>query len=65
MVRIKVRKGETFEQALRRFNQKVSKAKIVKEAITRKEYIPPTEKNRQEKKQKARKIYLENKRRNG
>lgn len=61
MVRIKVRKDESFSQALRRFNKKVSNAGIVKEALERQEYTKPTEKRRQEEKRKKRKIYLENK----
>ena len=63
MVRIKVRKGETLEQALRRFNKKVNQANIIKEALYRKEYVKPTEARRERKKQKKRKIYLDNLRR--
>lgn len=64
MVRIKVRKDESFSQALRRFNNKVKSAGIVKEALERQEYTKPTEERRQEEKKKKRKIYLENKYRN-
>lgn len=60
MVRIKVRKGETLEQALRRFNKKVNQANIIKEALYRKEYVKPTEAKREREKQKRRKIYLDN-----
>lgn len=63
MVRIKVRNGESLEQALRRFNKKVSQAQIIKEALTRKEYEKPSQTKRRKNKEKARKIYLENKRR--
>lgn len=63
MVRIKVRNGESLEQALRRFNKKVSQAQIIKEALTRKEYEKPSQIKRRKNKEKARKIYLENKRR--
>ncbi len=63
MVRIKVRNGESLEQALRRFNKKVSSAQIIKEALTRKEYEKPSQTKRRKNKEKARKIYLENKRR--
>ena len=64
MVRIKVRKDESFSQALRRFNKKVSSAGIVREALERQEYTKPTEERRQERKRKQRKIYLENKYKN-
>lgn len=60
MVKIKVRNGESLEQALRRFNKKVIQANIIKEALKRKEYIKPTEAKREREKMKRRKIYLEN-----
>ena len=63
MVRIKVRHGESLEQALRRFNKKVTSAKILKEAIARNRFEKPSLAKRRKEKEKARKIYLENKRR--
>ena len=64
MVRIKVRNDESFSQALRRFNKKVSSAGIIREALDRQEYTKPTQRKREEEKRKKRKIYLENKYRN-
>lgn len=61
MVRIKVRKGESLEQALRRFNKKVSASNIIKEAMEKNRYTPPTEERRLKRKAKQHKIYLENK----
>jgi small subunit ribosomal protein S21 len=60
MVKIKVRNGESLEQALRRFNKKVIQANIIKEALKRKEYIKPTTEKREREKMKQRKIYLDN-----
>lgn len=59
MVRIKVRNGESLEQALRRFNKKVTQARILREVLERKEYKKPSENKRQREKERARKIYLE------
>jgi len=61
LVRIKVRHGETLEQALRRFNKKVNSAKILREALEKERYEKPTETRRRKRKEKERKIYLENK----
>jgi len=60
MVKIKVRNGESLEQALRRFNKKVIQANIIKEALKRKEYIKPTAEKREREKMKQRRIYLDN-----
>lgn len=61
MVRIKVRHGESLEQALRRFNKKVNSARILKEALERSRFEKPSLEKRRKEKEKARKIYLENK----
>ena len=61
LVRIKVRHGESLEQALRRFNKKVTSTKILKEALARSRYEKESLKKRRKAKEKARKIYLENK----
>ncbi len=61
MVRIKVRHGESLEQALRRFNKKVTSARVLKEALARSRYEKPSLKKRRKEKEKKRKIYLENK----
>ncbi len=63
MVRIKVRHGESLEQALRRFNKKVISAKILKEAFERSRFEKPSLEKRRKEKEKKRKIYLENKNR--
>lgn len=59
MVRIKVRNGESLEQALRRFNKKVIQARILREALERKEYQKPSEVKRKREKERNRKIYLD------
>jgi small subunit ribosomal protein S21 len=61
LVRIKVRHGESLEQALRRFNKKVNSARILKEALARSRFEKPSLEKRRKEKEKARKIYLENK----
>jgi len=61
MVRIKVRHGESLEQALRRFNKKVIDAEIIKEAVSRSRFEKPSEKKRRKEKEKRRIIALERK----
>ena len=63
MTKIKVRKGESLEQALRRFNREVHKARILQEVKDRERYTKPSEKKREKGKELARKLYLEKKRR--
>jgi len=63
MAKIKVRHGESLEQALRRFNKIVQKTGILQEIKDRERYVKPSEAKRQKRKELARKIYLENKRR--
>ena len=62
MTKIKVRHGESLDQALRRFNKKTRA--ILKEVHERQNYVKPSEKKRQEKKELARKIYNEKMRKN-
>lgn len=59
MTKIKVRKGESLEQALRRFNREVHKARILQEVKDRERYRKPSELKRIKRKETARKIYLE------
>lgn len=60
MTKVKVRNGESLEQALRRFNK--ATAGIIKELNKRKHYRKPSEIKAEKMKEKARKIWLENKR---
>ncbi len=64
MARVKVRNGESLEQALRRFNRAVLKAGILKELRKRERYRKPSEIRAERKKEKARKLYIEKKRSN-
>jgi len=59
MTKVKVRKGESLEQALRRFNREVHRARILQEVRDRERYVKPSEVRRQAKKKVARKIYYE------
>ncbi len=63
MTKIKIRKGESLEQALRRFNREVHKARILQEVKDRERYTKPSEVRRQQKKQLLNKINIERKRR--
>jgi len=60
MTKVKVRKGESLEQALRRFNRDVYKSRVLQELKDRERYSKPSERRRLKKKELARKIYLEN-----
>ncbi len=62
MTKIKVRNGESLEQALRRFNREVLRAGILQEVRDRERYKKPSELKRQKAKELAHKIYLETKR---
>lgn len=62
MAKVKVRHGESLEQALRRFNREVLKEGILKELRRRERYQKPSEVRAEKMKEKARKIYLDNKR---
>lgn len=59
MTRIKVRNGESLEQALRRFNREVHKAGILRELKDRERYEKPSEVRKRKKKEKARKIAID------
>lgn len=58
MTKIKIRHGESLEQALRRFNREVHRAGILKEVKRRERFEKPSEINRLKRKEKARKIRL-------
>lgn len=62
MAKVKVRHGESLEQALRRFNREVLKSGILKELRDRERYRKPSELKAERMKEKARKIYIDNKR---
>jgi small subunit ribosomal protein S21 len=59
MTKIKVRNGESLEQALRRFNRAVQQAGILQELRDRQHYVKPSEEKRKAKKLLKRKIYFE------
>ena len=59
MTKIKVRNGESLEQALRRFNREVIRAGILQEIRDRERYRKPSELKREKQKELARKIYNE------
>lgn len=59
MTRVKVRHGESLDQALRRFNREVLKAGILKELRKRERYRKHSEIKTEKKKEKKRKIYIE------
>jgi small subunit ribosomal protein S21 len=59
MTKIKVRNGESLEQALRRFNREVQRAGILQEVRDREHYRKPSELKREKAKELARKIYVE------
>jgi small subunit ribosomal protein S21 len=63
MTKVKVRHGESLEQALRRFNREVLKDGILQELRDRERYQKPSELRRLQRKELARKIKLEKKRR--
>lgn len=59
MTKIKVRHGESLDQALRRFNKEVLKSGIIQEMKDREHYSKPSEIKRQKNKELKRKFYLE------
>ena len=59
MTKIKVRNGESLEQALRRFNREVQKAGILDELKDRSHYRKPSELKRQKSKELERKFNYE------
>lgn len=62
MARIKVRHGESLEQALKRFNNEVKKHKILELYKERERFTKKSELKRRKKKELARRIRLERKR---
>lgn len=61
MTKIKVRHGESLDQALRRFNREVQKAGILQEVRLRERYEKPSARKRKKEKEKARRISFESK----
>jgi small subunit ribosomal protein S21 len=59
MTKIKVRNGESLEQALRRFTREVQRAGILQELRDRERYQKPSEIRRQKNKDLARKMDFE------
>jgi small subunit ribosomal protein S21 len=59
MTKIKVRIGESLDQALRRFNKEVLRAGILQELKDRERYKKPSEVKRQKAKDLAHKLYFE------
>jgi small subunit ribosomal protein S21 len=62
MTKIKVRNGESLEQALRRFNREVQKSGILDEIKLRERFQKPSELRRLQKKERARKIAYDRRR---
>lgn len=56
---IKVRAGETFEAALRRFNREVQKDGVLNELRDREHYQKPSQIKAKKKKDRARKLAFE------
>lgn len=63
MAKVKVRNGESLEQALRRFNREVLKSGVLQYLKDNNRYTKPSQARRLKAKEIARKIKLENKRR--
>ncbi|MBW6441509.1 30S ribosomal protein S21 [Patescibacteria group bacterium] len=61
MTKIKVRHGESLDQALRRFNKEVLKSGVIQEAKDREHYVKPSEVKRKKNKELKRKMYFERK----
>lgn len=59
MTKIKVRHGESLDQALRRFNKEVLKAGILQELKDREHYVKPSEVRRKKSKELKRRIHFE------
>lgn len=59
MTKIKVRNGESLEQALRRFNREVQKSGVLQELRDREFYTKPSELKRQKNKELLRKLKYE------
>jgi len=63
MTKIKVRHGESLDQALRRFNKEVQRSGVLQEARDRAHYVKPSEVKREKNKQLKRKFKFERKKR--
>ncbi|AHB40444.1 MAG: hypothetical protein ACD_25C00106G0002 [uncultured bacterium] len=59
MTKIKIRNGESLEQALRRFNREVQRSGILDEVKDRSHYRKPSELKRQKSKELERKFKFE------
>lgn len=59
MTKVKVRHGESLDQALRRFNKEVLRAGILRELKDREHYIKPSEIKRKKYKELKRRFHLE------
>jgi len=59
MTKVKVRHGESLDQALRRFNKEVLRAGILQELKDREHYIKPSEAKRQKYKELKRRLHFE------
>jgi len=59
MTKVKVRHGESLDQALRRFNKEVLRAGILQELKDREHYIKPSEIRRRKSKELKRRFHLE------
>ncbi len=56
MVEVKVRDGEQFERALRRFKKKWERAGVLREVRKRAFYIKPSDEKREERKKTMRRV---------
>jgi small subunit ribosomal protein S21 len=61
MTKVKVRHGESLDQALRRFNKEVLRAGILQEVKDREHYVKPSEIRRQKNKMLKHRFFLEGK----
>lgn len=61
MTKIKVRHGESLDQALRRFNKEVQRTGILQEVRDREHYVKPSEVKRMKNKELKRKFKFERK----
>ena len=59
MTKVKVRHGESLDQALRRFNKEVLRAGILQELKDREHYVKPSEIKRRKYKELKRRFHLE------
>ena len=56
MTKVKIRKGESFDHALKRFIMEVNKAGVLKETRLRERYTKESQIKRQKREEKARNI---------